>query len=266
MVIGILSRIKEIDMKNNNSLDYEHIPVMANEAIEYLNLKEGMIIVDATIGTGGHAQSFLERIFPEGRLIGIDRDKESLMLAEKNLARFKGAYNLFQANFTEIDTVLNQMCIKKVDAIFFDLGVSSFQLLNPERGFSFKNEGPLDMRMNRSQSLSAYDIVNYYSEEEISRILKEFGEERWHNRIANLIVKERRKEQITTTKRLAEIVVSACPSYALGKKRHPATKTFQALRIAVNSELENLERALLKAIVSLLPSGKICVISFLFNY
>lgn len=249
-------------MLKNNTNDIEHIPVLLNEVLEYLAPQKGMVVVDATIGSAGHAEAFLERIFPQGRLIGIDRDEETLKIAENKLARFRGSFNLFHANFTDLDIILKEMNIKKIDLIFFDLGLSSYQLLNPERGFSFRYDGPLDMRMDRRQPLTAYDIVNFYSKEELASLIKKYGEERKAYTIANLIVKERRKEAITSTRRLCDIIASAFPPAALRARRHPATRTFQALRIAVNNELEHLEIALQKAINHLIPGGKIGVISF----
>jgi 16S rRNA (cytosine1402-N4)-methyltransferase len=241
-----------------------HIPVMFNEVINYLNLRPGKIIVDATIGTGGHSKGVLERILPGGRLIGIDRDQESLEVCRKRLVDFSGSCEFVHANFIDIDKILENLNIKKVDGILFDLGVSSFQLEDPHRGFSFQYEGPLDMRLDRESYICAYDLVNNLNEEEISTMLWNFGQERWHNRIAHLLVQEREKQPIATTLQLASIVFRSIPHrYRYRHYRiHPATRTFQAVRIAVNRELETLEIAINKAITILEKRARICVISF----
>ena len=241
-----------------------HTPVMLSEVIEYLALKPGEVIVDATIGTGGHSKAILERIMPGGRLIGIDRDEESLGIARERLKSFRGACDFLHSNFTDIDNALKGLNIKKVDGILFDLGVSSFQLDDPDRGFSFLNEGPLDMRLDRNSYISAYDLVNNLKEEEISTLLWNFGEERWHNRIAHLLVQERQRHPISTTRELADIVVRAIPARYRGRhyRIHPATRTFQAVRIAVNRKLETLESAIVRAVEVLEKGGRICMISF----
>lgn len=241
-----------------------HIPVMLNEVLDYLNLSPGKIIVDATIGTGGHSEAILKRILPGGRIIGIDRDAESLAVARQRLSGFSNFYKFMHGNFVDIETILSNLNIKKVDGILFDLGVSSFQLENPNRGFSFQYEGPLDMRMDRDSYISAYDLVNNLNEEEISALLWNFGQERWHNRIARLLVKERQWHPIATTVQLANIVVRSIPQRYSRRHYgiHPATRTFQAVRIAVNRELEALETALNKAIMVLSKKARICVISF----
>ena len=241
-----------------------HTPVMLREILDYLNLSPGKIIVDATIGTAGHSKEIITRILPAGRLIGIDRDGESLAVSRERLREFGNSCEFVHGNFADIDTVLNNLNIKKVDGILFDLGISSFQLEDPHRGFSFQNEGPLDMRLDRDSYISAYDLVNNLNEEEISTLLWNFGQERWHNRIAHLLVQEREKQPISTTLQLASIVVKAMPSRYRHRyyRIHPATRTFQAVRIAVNRELETLETAINKAIVVLNKRARICVISF----
>jgi len=241
-----------------------HTPVMMSEIINYLNLSPGKIVVDATIGTGGHSEEILKRILPGGRLIGIDRDQESLAVARERLGEFSNYCEFVHENFVGIDTILSNLNIKKVDAILFDLGISSFQLENPHRGFSFQVEGPLDMRLDRDSYISAYDLVNNLNEEEISTLLWNFGQERWHSRIARLLVKEREQHPIATTSELANIVVRSIPHrYSRRYYRiHPATRTFQAVRIAVNRELEILDSAVNKAISVLNNKSRICVISF----
>ena len=241
-----------------------HTPVMLQEILDYLNLSPGKTIVDATIGTAGHARAILGRILPGGRLIGIDRDEESLAVCRARLKEFGASCELVQGNFSDIDTILKDLNIKKIDGMVFDLGISSFQLEDPHRGFSFQNNGPLDMRLDRNSYISAYDLVNNLNEDEISTLLWNFGQERWHNRIAHLLVQERERQPIATTLQLAEIVSKATPSRYRHRyfRIHPATRTFQAVRIAVNRELETLETALNKAIAVLNKRSRVCVISF----
>ncbi len=241
-----------------------HTPVMMNEVLAHLHLSPGKIVVDATLGTGGHSEAILRNILPGGRLIGIDRDAESIAVARGRLSSFGTSYDLVHANFVDMDKVLSDLNIKKVDVILFDLGISSFQLEDPARGFSFQQEGPLDMRLDRDSYISAYDLVNNLNEEEISTLLWNFGQERWHNRIARILVKERERHPIATTLELADIVVRSIPHrYSHRHCRiHPATRTFQAVRIAVNRELEILEAAVHKAINLLKRKGRIIIISF----
>ena len=241
-----------------------HTPVLLREVLDYLNLKPGKTIVDATLGTAGHATAILERILPGGRLIGIDRDQASLALARERLSQFGSACALIHGNFVDIDTLLENLGVKKADGILFDLGISSFQLFDASRGFSFQGDAPLDMRMDKDSYISAYDLVNNLNEEELSTLLWNFGEERWHNRIARLIVQEREKKPVTTTAELANLVFRSIPSRYRHRhyRIHPATRTFQAVRIAVNRELEILETAVNKAIVILEKKARICVISF----
>jgi len=241
-----------------------HVPVMLQEVLDYLKLAPGQIIVDATLGTGGHSLEILKRITPNGRLIGIDRDENSLAICRQRLSQFKDSTEFVHANFVDIDQVLANLGIEKIDGIVFDLGISSYQLFDPQRGFSFQEEGPLDMRLDKSSYISAYDLVNNLNENEISQMLWNFGQERWHNRIAHLLVQERRNEPIATTKQLANLVMRAIPHrYRRSYYRiHPATRTFQAVRIAVNRELEILESAVKKAVDILRKQARICVISF----
>lgn len=239
-----------------------HTPVMPAEVLAHLNLGPGKVIVDATIGTGGHAEAILKRIMPAGRLIGIDRDQGTLEVAKARLSGYAGYCEFIYGNFADIDTILKKLDVKEVDGVLFDLGISSFQLEEPERGFSFQSEGPLDMRLDRNTYISAYDLVNNLNEEEISQLLWSFGQERWHNRIARFLVKEREKRPISTTLELTQVVVRAVPYRHRHYRIHPATRTFQALRIAVNRELEILESAIGKAISALGKGGRICVISF----
>ena len=241
-----------------------HIPVMLHEVIDYLGLVPGATIVDATIGTGGHSLEILKKITPGGKLIGLDRDENSLAVCRQRLAEFNGSFELVHSSFADLDQVLEKLGIEKIDGIVFDLGISTYQLKDVERGFSFQQEGPLDMRMDQSSYISAYDLVNNLNESEISNILWSFGQERWHNRIARLLVSQRRIAPIATTSQLADLVMRAIPyRYRKGYYRiHPATRTFQAVRIAVNRELEILEGAVKKAVAVLKEKTRICVISF----
>ena len=239
-----------------------HTSVMLTEVLEYLNLSSGKIIIDATTGTGGHSLEIAERITKKGRLICIDRDQESLVIAEERLSQFNDACEFVYGNFIDMDNMLKKLNIKKVDGILFDLGTSSFQLDDPQRGFSFQAEGPLDMRLDRNSYISAYDLVNNLTQEEISALLWSFGQERWHNRIARLLVQEREKNPIATTSQLSNIVVKAIPYRYKHGRVHAATRTFQAVRIAVNRELEALETVIKKAIQLLNTGARICVISF----
>lgn len=239
-----------------------HKPVMLKEALDYLKVSPGKVIVDATVGTAGHALHIIRDIQPQGALIGIDQDEDSLSIARQRLSDFRDSVTLVHANFKDLDTVLKGLNIKKVDGILFDLGISSFQLENPERGFSFQQEGPLDMRLDRSTYISAYDLLNNLNEDEISAILFRFGEERWHNRIAHRLIEERQRHPISTTSELAGIVMKSMPARYRYHRIHPATRTFQAVRIAVNRELESLELAIGKTFDLLNKNGRLCVISF----
>lgn len=241
-----------------------HTPVMLNEVVSYLNLTPGKVIIDATLGTAGHSLVIAQRILPGGRLIGIDRDEESLSIARQRLAEYGDACQCVHANFADIPAVLAARQLEHTDGILFDLGISSMQLADPQRGFSFQAEGPLDMRMDRNSYICAYDLLNNLNEDELSELLWTFGQERWHNRIAHLLVEERQRHAIATTQELAAVVSRAIP-YRYRRRHyriHPATRTFQAVRIAVNRELENLELALNRAVEVLAKGGRIGVISF----
>jgi len=240
-----------------------HTPVMLTEVLDYLNLAPGKIIVDATVGTAGHSINIIKRILPAGKLICIDRDEDSLKRAEERLSDYRKHCEFVYSNFLDLDTVLDSCQVQKVDGFVFDLGISSYQLEDPERGFSFQSQGPLDMRLDKNSYISAYDLVNNLNEDEISTLLWVFGQERWHNRIARYLVAERQKHPISTTQQLSDIVVKAIPPRYRGHQRiHPATRTFQAVRIAVNREIEAVDIAITKAIGYLNHAGRICVIAF----
>ena len=241
-----------------------HTPVMLEEVLEYLDPLPGELIVDATFGFGGHSRRIMERIGASGSLVAIDRDQESLALARESLGELSKRIRFAYGNFSDLDNILKGLNIESIDGILFDLGISSFQLSDAQRGFSFQADGPLDMRLDRNSYISASDLVNNLKEEELSRLLRDFGQERWHNRIARLVVQERLRHPINTTKQLSDIVISATPSKhrRFHYRIHPATRTFQAVRIAVNRELESLEVAITKAIGLLNSGARICVISF----
>jgi len=239
-----------------------HIPVMVYEVIDYLKLAPGKVIVDTTIGTGGHSLEIIQRILPGGRLIGIDRDEDSLAIARERLHDFGTACEFMHGNYADMDVILQRISIRNIDGALFDLGLSSYQLQDADRGFSFQKEGPLDMRFDRSSFISAYDLINNLNEDELSSMLWNFGEERWHNRIAHVLVQERQKHAITTTRELSDLVIKALPHKYRYYRIHPATRTFQAIRIAVNRELEIIGTGINKAIEFLNKSGRICVISF----
>lgn len=231
-----------------------HEPVMVAEVLRFLEPAPGKLIVDATVGTGGHAEAVLER---GAEVLGIDRDPMALEVARRRLSRFGERCRLLQGNFRELAGILGELGIKEVDGVLFDLGMSSMQLEDPARGFSFLREGPLDMRMDPSQDLTAHEIVNSWPEGEIARILREYGEERYARRIAREIVRSR---PISSTTELAALVARCYPP---GYHRiHPATRTFQALRIAVNDELSALREGLHAAIRALKPGGVVVAISF----
>ena len=248
-----------IDVVQQNQ---NHISVMKKEVLDYLDLSSGDCFVDCTIGLGGHSVSAVEKIGAGGKIIGIDRDRSALSIAEENLSSFPGQSHFVYDDFRNIDRILDSLGISQINGILFDLGVSSLQLDDPQRGFSFKSDGPLDMRMDQKGGLSAFDVINTLSQHEISLILKDYGQERMHNRIARYIVEARSKDPIKTTKELSNIILRAMPRSLKRQKIHPATRTFQAFRIMVNRELESLEIALHKCIDYLEVGARICVISF----
>ncbi len=239
----------------------EHLPVMLQEVLDLLRCRPGGIYVDATIGMGGHALGILERCRPGGLLVGIDRDKESLEKAFARLQPYAGSFRLFHDNFKNLPLILNNIAAGPVDGILLDLGVSSYQLLSPERGFSFQTDVFLDMRMDRSQQWTAADLINSMSEGELADLIYRYGEDRLSRRITAAIVQERAKTPITRSSQLVEIINGVFK--ARGQRSiHPATRTFQALRIAVNQELEGLEDFLAEAFSFLKTGGRMVVISF----
>lgn len=239
-----------------------HETVLREETIDLLKIKPEGTYVDCTLGGAGHSQFIAERLNSSGTLIGLDQDPIALKSAQERLERSKCNVRLIKTNFRYIEDVIGGLGIEGVDGILFDLGVSSPQLDQGERGFSYHQEAPLDMRMDLEGDLKAYDIVNGWSEEEIARILKEYGEERFAKRIARRIVKEREQREITTTVELSEIIKRATPPSARWAGIHPARRSFQGIRIAVNDELFVFEQALSQAVNLLNPGGRICVITF----
>jgi 16S rRNA (cytosine1402-N4)-methyltransferase len=239
-----------------------HKPVLVEEVIDNLNLKSGNVVVDCTLGAGGHSLKILDHIAPSGKLIGIDQDKDIIKIAFENLKKYKNNINLLYGNFKDIDNLLSSIDVEKVDAVLYDLGVSSLQLDTPERGFSFKSEGPLDMRMDKEAAISAFDLVNNLPRNELRRILSQYGEERYAGKIADLIIEKRKADPIESTVVLSRIAAEAYPYRAIFSKIHPATRTFQALRIAVNSELDILKISIGKAVDVLKVHGRLGIIAF----
>ena len=219
-------------------------------------------MVDATVGGGGHSEEILKSILPAGRLIGIDADLEALAIARERLKNFGDSFTLVNDNFRNIDRILKIQNIKNVDAVLLDAGISSYQLDDASRGFSIGLDASLDMRMDRSSGITAYDVVNKYKEDKLSEIIEKFGEERFHNRIARFIKDARQRKHIETTGELAAIVKRAVGYKYRNLRIHPATRTFQAIRIFVNDELGALEEALKSAVFWLKTGGRIVVISF----
>lgn len=242
----------------------EHTPVLLHEAISGLDPKPGEIVVDGTLGAGGHSVALAERIGKKGTLVGIDLDQEAILRSRKTLSDFKGKLNLVCGNFRNLGAILAKLKIAKVDKILLDLGISSYHLESSGRGFSFKKDEPLKMTLGeKSERLfTAYEIVNDWDEENIREILKAYGDEKFSFRIARAIVNRRKTKPIKTSGELAETVLSAVPNFVLRKKIHPATKTFQALRIAVNDELGALKSGLREGLDHLRSGGKIAIISF----
>lgn len=237
-----------------------HVSVLLNESIENLNIKEDGIYVDCTLGFAGHSKEILKRI-KKGKLFAFDQDGEAINYSKKILDQISGNYEIIKSNFAFIKSELNKRGIEKVDGVLFDLGVSSVQLDEAERGFSFHKDAKLDMRMDTDQSFSAYDVVNDYSKEELETIFFKYGEEKYSRSIASAIVRERENRKIETTLELTEIIRESVPE-KYRRTHHPARKVFQAIRIEVNKELDVFTKSLNDAIDMLNPGGRICVITF----
>ncbi len=243
-------------------MEFHHVPVLLRECIEGLNIKPDGTYVDCTVGGAGHSSEILARLQPKGQLIAIDQDPNALAAAGERLHGIGTNFRLVHSNFYRLKEIFQELNISSVDGILFDLGVSSPQLDQVQRGFSYQVDAPLDMRMNPLEPVTARVLVNGLTEEELYKIIWEYGEERWARRIAKFIVEERSREEISTTGQLVDIIKRAIPAGARKEGPHPAKRTFQALRIAVNDELNRLRTALLEAVNLLAPKGRICVISF----
>lgn len=243
-------------------MEFSHYSVMLGECIDCLRIKPEGIYVDATLGMGGHSLAIASRLSEKGRLVSIDRDESALDAARLRLGAFMDRVTLVHGNFRDMDDILDSLGIGCVDGMLFDLGVSSPQLDEAGRGFSYMTDAPLDMRMDRTDRVTAAEIVNTWSQDDLKRILYDFGEERYAPQISAAIVRCRERKEIETTLELADIVRSAMPPAALREKQHPAKRTFQAVRIAVNEELEAVSQVLSTAADRLNPGGRLCVISF----
>lgn len=240
---------------------YNHISVLLNESIQQLNIKKNGVYVDCTLGGGGHSSEILKRI-PNGHLYAFDQDSFAINTADEKLKKIASNYTLINENFVNIKVALEEENVYGVDGILYDLGVSSFQLDIPKRGFSYRFDGPLDMRMDQTAELDAYTVVNTYDEKSLVRILFEYGEEKFTRLIARKIVSEREKKPIETTLELVEIIKKALPASALRNSSHPAKQTFQAIRIEVNHELDILKKALEDGLSLLNKNGRMVVITF----
>lgn len=244
-------------------MEFNHKSVLLQETIENLNIKPDGIYVDGTLGGAGHSYEIAKRLSNKGRLIGIDQDADAIAAATERLAGYKDRVTIIRSNYAAMKSELQKIGITQVDGILLDLGVSSFQLDTPERGFTYREEdAPLDMRMDQRQSKTARDIVNGYSEQELYRIIRDFGEDRFAKNIAKHIVKERQKKEIETTGELTEIIRASIPMKVQATGGHPAKRTFQAIRIELNRELEVLQDNLDEMIDLLADDGRFCIITF----
>lgn len=242
-------------------MEFHHISVLLNECIDNLNIRPDGIYVDGTMGGGGHSLEIAKRL-TTGRLICIDQDPNAHEAAGKRLAEYKDRITFVRDNFGNIKSILDSLGIEKIEGMLLDIGVSSHQLDEAERGFSYQQDAPLDMRMNPDRPFSAYDVVNGYDEDELDRVIFTYGEERWARRIAQFIVKEREAKPIETTGELVDIIKKAVPKGARKDGPHPAKRTFQAIRIEVNGELEVLQRAIDDVAARLAVGGRLCIITF----
>lgn len=243
-------------------MEFNHVSVLLEEAVGQLQVRPDGIYVDGTLGGGGHAREVCRRLGPSGRLIGIDRDADALRAAGERLAEFSDRVRIVKNNYCNIREVLSELGIDRVDGILLDLGVSSHQLDQADRGFSYREDAPLDMRMDRGQTLDARTIVNEYPEEELFRIIKTYGEERFARSIARNICRARERAEIRTTFELVEVIRNSVPAKVRNSKGHPARRTFQAIRIECNRELEALRTALDNMVDLLADRGRLCIITF----
>ena len=245
-----------------DDFEFKHIPIMLDQVIHGLDIKPNGIYVDGTLGGGGHSYEIAKRLTDGGRLIGIDQDEAAIKAAGERLAEFKDRVTIVRSNYAQMINILNGLGIREVDGILLDLGVSSYQLDNAERGFSYMEDAPLDMRMDTRQEKTARDILNYYSKEELTRIIKEYGEDKFASKIASKIAAFREEKPIETTGELADIIKSAIPMKYRATGGHPAKRTFQAIRIELNRELGVLEDSIEGMIDILSDNGRIAIITF----
>lgn len=249
------------DTENTGAVEFSHKPVLLDEVIESLNVRPDGIYVDGTAGGAGHSSAIAERL-TTGRLVAFDRDMDAVRVATARLARFGDRATVVHANFSELSRVLHEMGIEHIDGILLDLGVSSYQLDTPERGFSYVADARLDMRMDRDAATDAYEIVNAWSRDELFRIIRDWGEEKFAYRIADAICREREEKPIETTGELVELIRRALPDGGRSQKHHPAMRTFQALRIAVNNEIDIIPPVIRDATELLAPGGRAAIITF----
>lgn len=242
-------------------MDFKHRTVLLEESVNALHIKDDAIYIDGTLGGGGHSELILKQL-KSGVLIGLDRDIEAIKATEARLAEYDQTFKAVKSNFVDFDVVLNRFAYPTFDGLLLDLGVSSHQLDTASRGFSYQQDGLLDMRMDQNDELTAADIVNRYSTSELEQIISDYGEERWARRIAEFIVKEREIEAIETSYQLVAVIKKAIPKSARKAGPHPAKRTFQAIRIAVNNELQIIEKTIDKAVERLNIGGRIAIISF----
>lgn len=242
-------------------MDFVHKSVLLDECIEGLNIKPNGIYVDGTLGGAGHSSEIIKKLSDQGKLIGIDRDDDALKAAKERLKEYSNV-TYYHGNHDDIKEILEDLNIEKVDGILLDLGVSSYQLDERNRGFSYLGENVLDMRMDKTQKLDAKIVINNYKEEELAKIIYDYGEERFSRQIAKNICIERKKQEITTTKQLVEIIERSIPAKFRNKDSHPAKRTFQAIRIEVNDEIKPLYQTVLNSIDCLKPGGRLCIITF----
>ena len=243
-------------------MEFQHKSILLTECMDGLSIKPDGIYVDGTLGGGGHSFHILERLGERGRLIGIDQDEDAIKAATKRLEAYENKVTIVRDNYEHFQTILSALSIPKVDGILLDLGVSSYQFDEADRGFSYRFDAPLDMRMDRRQDFTAKDLLNSYSEAELYRIIRDYGEDKFAKNIAKHIVREREKKPIETTFELSEIISHAIPMKMRVQGGHPAKKTFQAVRIALNRELEVLEESIEEMIKALKPKGRLCIITF----
>lgn len=243
-------------------MEFRHIPVLFHETIDNLNIQPDGIYVDGTLGGAGHSHEIASRLTEGGRLIGVDQDMDAIRAATEHLSEFKDRVTIVHNNYENIPEILQQLQIPQVNGILLDLGVSSYQLDNPERGFSYNQDEPLDMRMDQESRISAKTILNTWSQDELTRILREYGEEKCAARIAANIVAEREKKPLETTGELVRIIRASIPMKMQSKGGNPCKRTFQAVRIACNRELDVLQDSIDKFIDLLAPGGRLCIITF----